>query len=272
MAGNTKRSTSLSSKYAIHSVQLSLRWVQGYRYLDRCGECLVQLEKVLEDGWIPVQTSPTSGSMKNENIGMVLGFNSEGLDIRQSEFLDPEVFFDQSNKIYDTIRRILDIERITTPANRVFYQKGFGENEIEMAEQELRSMQLCTFRDGLLSALGGDLSAIGFTVVTSDTPQALERRRRLQASVIKQARQESLDSRILMRSRQLGSKQRDAIIAIQQLRKRHPELSPVAIQFEFEYSVDTEILTREFNMADFITESSAWAESAMKGLLGVSKV
>jgi hypothetical protein len=64
----------------------------------------------------------------------------------------------------------------------------------------------------------------------------------------------------------LGAKQHAAISALQQLKKRIPEIAPVAIQFEVESSIDTEILTREFNMVDFIRDSTAWAESVMNAV------
>ena len=36
----------------------SVRFVQGYRYLDRCGEALIKLENSLHEGWIPTEPTP----------------------------------------------------------------------------------------------------------------------------------------------------------------------------------------------------------------------
>ena len=103
---------STSIQFNLFSMQLSVRFIQGYRYLDRCGECLIRLEAALEHSWIPVETSPNSGSMKNEAVGLSMIFNSEGLNVRQAEYLAFELFQDQSCKAYDVLWRTLEIERI----------------------------------------------------------------------------------------------------------------------------------------------------------------
>ncbi len=254
----------------LYSVNLTARWIQGYRYLDRCGECLVRLEDRLELGWIPVETSPTSGSMKNEPLGLALSFNSEGVNVRQTLFLDSAVFLDQSCTIYDTLRKTLEIDRIATPALRVFYQVGFAADQVDDAERELLEMNLCEVNASLLNAMGGENFAVQFTTVTRDKPQiqklGAQMRRRFQAVVVRQERQHTVDSRLLAQARSLGKKQADAIVAIQQLKKRIPEISPVAIQFEVESSLDGDVSTREFNIRDFIVDSSGWADSVMKSV------
>jgi len=255
---------SAPTDFELHSVQLSLRFIQGYRYLDRCGECLVRLEDVLEPGWIPVETSPTSGSMKNEPLGMTVNFNSEGMNVRQFEYLEFQSFSDQSCKIYETLWRALEIDRINTPCLRLHYQKGFDEDEEDKAEQHLLKMGLCQTDARLLQAMGGQQAALQITVVTQMDAQLhdsqVEWRRRLQANVVKQVRQQNFDARFLQRSRALGARQGDAIRAMQKLKKRHPDLAPVAVQLEVEDSLDMDLSTKEFNMPDFIVQSKLWAD------------
>ena len=60
---------------------------------------MIRLEESLDEGWIPVEASPTSGSIKNEPLGMGVNFNSEGMNVRQSEYLLFESFKDQSCKV-----------------------------------------------------------------------------------------------------------------------------------------------------------------------------
>jgi hypothetical protein len=148
--------------FEFQSVQLSLRFIRGYRYLDRCGECLVRLEDVLEDGWIPSEASPTSGTMRNEPLGMGLIFNSEGMNVRQSEYMAFEEFADQACKIYETVWRVLGIERISTPSLVVFYQKGFDEDQEDDAERYLLEMKICRADEELLKTMGG--AAVGCPV------------------------------------------------------------------------------------------------------------
>ena len=186
------------------------------RYLDRCGECLVRLEDRLDSGWIPVETSPTSGSMKNEPLGLALSFNSEGVNVRQTLFLDSVVFLDQSCTIYDTLRKTLEIDRIATPSLRVFYQVGFAEDQVDAAERALLEMNLCEVNANLLNAMGGENFAVQLTTVTRDRSQiqqlGAQLRRRFQAVVVRQERQHTVDSRLFAQARSLGKKQADAIV------------------------------------------------------------
>ena len=199
-----------STAFSLFSLSFSLRFIQGYRYLDRCGECLIRLEDALDTAWIPVEASPTSGSMKNESLGMALSFNSEGFSVKQSDFLDFDIFLDQSCKAYETLWRALDINRINTPAVISQYQLGFDEDKADEAEEYLLSMKLCQAEKGLLQAMGGKQHAIQLVVVTQVEPKArdapVERRRRFQAGVVRQERQPGLDARLLQRARTLSSK------------------------------------------------------------------
>jgi hypothetical protein len=37
----------------------TVRFVQGYRFLDRCGDAIIRLEETLDEGWIPGELVPT---------------------------------------------------------------------------------------------------------------------------------------------------------------------------------------------------------------------
>jgi hypothetical protein len=143
------------TQFSLFGLQVSVRFIQGYRYLDRCGECLIRLEDKLDEGWIPVETSPTSGTMKNETIGLTITFNSEGMNLRQAEYLEFDTFRDQSCKAYDILWRLLAIERISAPTLRVWYQMGFDEDREDDAEQYLLTMSLYQTDQRLLKAMGG---------------------------------------------------------------------------------------------------------------------
>jgi hypothetical protein len=88
-------------------VQASLRFIQGYRYLDRCGEALVKLENVLEKGWLPAESAPKAGALRNDQLGMTSTFNSEGMTVQQTAPVSFELFLDQVCKIFDTLWQIL---------------------------------------------------------------------------------------------------------------------------------------------------------------------
>jgi hypothetical protein len=255
---------SAPTQFNLFGMQVSVRFIQGYRYLDRCGECLIRLEDTLDEGWIPVETSPTSGTMKNETMGLTMTFNSEGMNVRQAEYLEFETFRDQSCKAYDILWRLLAIERISGPTLRVWYQKGFDENQEDDAEQYLLTMGLYQTDQRLLQAMGGREAGSMFTIITELSAQLddspVDWRRRLQANVVKQLRQQNFDSRLLQRTRLLGKRQGDAIRGMQKFRKRVPDVAPVAVQLEAEASLSVELSTKQFNLPDFMHQSNEWAE------------
>jgi hypothetical protein len=205
--------------------------------------------------------------MKNDSNGMLLSFNSEGLNVRQIDFVSPETFLDQTCKAYEILSRTLEIERINIPTTKIQYQLGFDENQLDAAERHLIGMNLCVLSSTLLSALGTKQDGIQFAVVMKAEAQldglTIERRRRLQANVVRQERQQSIDSRLLQRSRSLGPRQGDAIRALMKLKKQVPEIPPYAVQFDLEDSIDTDISTKSFNIADHISGSLEWAKSVM---------
>lgn len=48
------------SSFELNQIAFSLRPVQGYRYLDRCGEMIIKLENTLDSGWMPKDMTPQS--------------------------------------------------------------------------------------------------------------------------------------------------------------------------------------------------------------------
>lgn len=254
-----------TSSFEVHGIYASLRFIQGYRYLDRCGEALIKLENVLEEGWITAETSPKSGNLKNDGLGMTATFNSEVMTVAQTEFISFEHFFDQTCKVYDTLWQLFEVKRINLPSIRVLVQKGFGEDELDQASRYVLNMRLCSPHPELCRLLGGKDQTIEFVFVTEEDEEwhgvRAHRRRRLQTQVIRQERQPPFDERMLRRTRQLGDKQKHAITALLQLRKQHPEIAPVAAQLDIEDSFETEFSAAEFDFPTFLKEAWSWAEN-----------
>ena len=261
--------------FALHLLQLSVRFIQGYRFLDRCGESLIALENTLAPGWIPTETSPTTGSMRNDQLGLALAFNSEAMNVRQSEFLAFDHFRDQSCRIYETLWQTLGINRVNVPSLRFQLQKGFSEERADEAEAFLWKMKLSDPNPKLLAVLGGEHAAFDFTVVTEqevkDAGVPILQRRRFQASVVRQAKQQTLDSRILQRASLLPAKQNEALRAMLRMKSSHPEIAPVAVQVDVEHSLEREFSTKDLDMAGFIAESWQWAESVLSFVNSITR-
>jgi hypothetical protein len=263
-----------ATSFDLTSIHLSARFVQGYRYLDRCGEVLIRLENALDPNWITTETLPTSGSLKNDTLGMSIVFNSDAFTVKQAEFIDLNIFRDQCCRTYEILYKTLEIKRINAPAFRVLYQRGFAEDELAAANLHLMGLHLVKADDTLLLSMGGIQSGMDFAAITEDEIIAygsrIKVRRRLQASVVRQEKQPSLDQRILQRTSLLPTRQRDAIQALMRMRKTHPEIAPFAIQFDLENNYEAEFSTDTFDMPDFVDVSSVWAEIVVKSIVSRS--
>ena len=259
-----------SSLFQAHQIQTTIRFIQGYRYLDRCGEALVKLENVLAEGWLPAETSPKAGLLKNDQLGMTASFNSEGMTTAQSEFVSFEHFLDQTCKVFDTLWQTFELKRINLPTIHVVFQKGFKDDELEEAAQFLLKQRLCVPHPGLVDLMGGRTDAVDFVLVTTEdlewNQERVHRRRRIQNQVVRQERQPPFDERMLRRTRQLGSTQQAAIAALINLRRLHPEISPVAAQLDLEHSFETELSAEAFDLTTFLDQGWKWAESVCSGI------
>ena len=259
-----------SKSFEAHQIHASLRFIQGYRFLDRCGEALIKLENVLEKEWLQTQTIPTGGSMRNDSLGMTANFNSDAISTSQVEFISLDHFLDQTCKIFDTLWQTFDVKRINVPSLQVFFQKGFNDDELEKAQQYVLDLRLCSANAGLTNLMGGQVDALDFVVVTTGNLEwnhvFVNQRRRIQSRVVRQEKQPPFDERLLRRARQLPEHQADAIAAILKLRRQHREVSPIAVQVEVEHSFETEFSAQDFDLPEFLRQGWDWAESIRSGI------
>ncbi len=240
----------------------TVRFVQGYRFLDKCGEAIVRLEETLDPGWIPAETIPTGGQLRNYTLGMGAKFHSESLTVTQSEFLSFDVFHDQCCKIYEVLRSTFEIRRVLTPVLRVICQVGFP--DVEAAEEFLRELDLCTMDPDLCRALGGRNESLSFTLCTQDDIEwygmDARRRRRCDVRAIRQERQPFFDERLVQRIALLPERYRDAMQGLRKLRTQHADIREHAVQIDFEDSFETEFNSRNLDLPTFLTEARAWSE------------
>jgi hypothetical protein len=251
----------------------SVRFDQGHRYLDKCGEAIIRLEDSLQEGWLPGQTNPDGANLFHFALGMQATFNAYWLTVTQGDFLAFEPFLDQSCKIYDVLRGTFGIKRILTPALRVVFQLGFA--DVEHAEQFLVDLKLCDPDAALLEEIGGGDRSQNFTVCTESevhwqTGLASERKR-FEAKVIKQERQPFFDERIMMRLAQVPERYHDQLARLRALRRQHPRLVEVAVQFDLEDSFETEFSSTTFDLPAFLSQAYAWTRKNKDFLLARMK-
>jgi len=253
----------MSGDKRLDVVRLSatVRFVQGYRYLDRCGEALIRLENTADEGWIPGQATATGGRLQNWRLGMRAEFDSERVTVHQTEYISFEHFQDQTCKIYEILWKTFDVEKILTPALQVIFQIGF--DELSDASAHALKLRLCRPEKTVLDILGGQESAIGYTLCTeTDTARddnPVVQRRRLELQVVRQERQPDFDERVMRRLPLLPVGQQKALGDLMRLRRRYPRLASAAVQFDLENSCEGELLARSFALSAFLEDSWEWA-------------
>jgi hypothetical protein len=251
-------------KFETTTLHFSLRWVQGYRYLDRCGEALCRIEKSLDDGWIVGEATPKAGTIKNFKLGMVAQFNSEYMSLTQREFISIDHFVNESSSLTAILASTFGIEGARIPTVRITIQHGCDTNE--EVDDIARQMELATPRKDLLDVMQGNLKAANLVFITGDRRQwegaSILQRRRIEVRGIRQERQPDFDSRIVQRGVLLGLREREAMKVLRRLRETHTGVKPAALEVETEQSFEEpEFPTGRFPTHRFLFDAFGWSEN-----------
>ena len=73
--------------FLLPKIVFEARYKQGYRYFDRCGETLIEIENKLK-GWVAKDITLSSGQMENTEEKMFFNFNPFKLDLCQNDVKD----------------------------------------------------------------------------------------------------------------------------------------------------------------------------------------
>jgi hypothetical protein len=253
-----------------HSYALTIRFIQGYRYLDLCGEALINLESQLGGYWIPGEMSPSRGVMKNDVLGMTAGFSSEALQVTQSEYFDFPEFLASASTIYETLWKTFRVAAVNAPSFRAAYQRGF--DAVEDAEHYVQSLKLCELSKSVGASLQGAIAGTSFAFVTNRdiewASMQVSERRRLEVKSIRQERRQTIDDRLLVRTKLLPKNQHDALQGLLKMRSKQPSYSPAAAQFDWEQCYESVFDTSTFQLAKFLEESHKWTVAATANLTG----
>ncbi len=254
----------------VHGYTTTVRYARGYRYLDRCGEVLLRLEEVMHPSWAVVEAAPKGGTLRSDLLGMLLTFDSNSLTATQMEYVDRETFIDQSLTALRVVCENLEIVTLVSPAMQVTLQKAYSEDEEADANRDLISAGLAIPQKKLTEMLGGTTTAFDFVAVTDREETAwgatASVRRRIEAKVIRQLPTPKYDSRLLSRVKLLPSRQQDAMAGLHSLRKKMPDLAPVAIQYACEVSCEGELTRNQFDSPAFFADACDWSAMIAKAL------
>lgn len=100
-----------SRNLLLEQIVFEARYKQGYRYFDRCGETMIEIEDKIE-GWSAEGISEATARMKNEEERMFFNFGSSKLDLAQygTKDLDCKNFFSDLKNFFNIVSRDLGIK------------------------------------------------------------------------------------------------------------------------------------------------------------------
>jgi len=124
-----------------------MRYEEGYRYLDRCGEAMIILEKQLPEQtgktWMPEEIVPSGARLKCPDLDLVVTFDSYHLIVDQNPASEDTDF----RSICDLLRAILigrfDLRTFIRLGCRRFYMCAVDSIE----EAEALSVKMSPFKD-----------------------------------------------------------------------------------------------------------------------------
>jgi hypothetical protein len=239
----------------------TIRFVKGYRYLDKTGEALLRLEDLLDKGWVTGEVSPNGGNLVNYRLGMAMQFNSSLMNVQQAEYLSFDDFRDQACRAFQVLWETFQIEYILSPALAVVCQVPF--KDLDEAQEHIRSLQLVRVDPQLREHVVGAPESTEFTFTTrNDTTwegRAVSERYRVNAAAIHQVHRPGFDNRLQMRLSVVPKHQREALQYLKQMREKQPTKYPNAAQFHVELAFEGEFSARTFSLERFLKRSFDWS-------------
>lgn len=253
--------------FKISKMSFNVNYVKGYRYLDRCGESMIQLEEALGPEWLPEEMKPTGGKLKNQTRQMVAEFDSGQLSVTQENFVDYEFFFSTACTINETLCDLWETEGIIGPVLRAISQKGFDSSEA--SEAFLIGMEYARPRNDFADILGNQ-SSNSFVYCSEDEieweGQSYPSRKRFHARALRQYKQQAFDQRLLSRIRLLPANQQTAVAALRNLRATVPDIPEFAAELDLEFMIEHEFRSRQFDTASFLDHTWRWIGNALSQL------
>lgn len=248
-----------SPGFQVSQYVTTVRMVQGYRFLDRCGDALIRLENSLGAGWMPDDVSPKGGQLKNDQLAMGIRFDAESITVLQVDFFDFGVFADIALRATEILIQTFGVDRVLSPAFNAVFQ--IPAPDTDAAENILKSFKLATASPTLID-LFGEPSSFEFVMTNESDGEWKEsfvrQRKRIRAVVITQVKQAGFDDRLVKRVRLLPEKQREALHGIAELRKRMVAKPAVAVQVELERAFESEFPAATFDLPEFVFSTEKW--------------
>ena len=242
-------------------VVFELRYARGHRYLDRCGETLIEIEEKLP-GWVPQEISPSRGSLINLEKDIQFNFSSYKLDASQNNPKTTVDFRDQVAPLVDIVCKSLSLSEFIRIGVRFYFL--LAAQSMEQAEEMVRSTNFVTLNAKLVENLGPNIKAQKHIVIFEHANEG----RRIEFGAVRREEGKLPPELLAVEPRLLPKGQREAFARKLEQTKRYGEDPRFALQFDIDnYEREPE----SFNARAFIERNEDFVRQKLFPLLGVTK-
>jgi hypothetical protein len=242
-------------------VVFELRYAKGHRYLDRCGETLIEIEEKLP-GWVPQEISPSRGSLINLDKDISFTFSSYKLDASQNNPKATVDFREQLAPVVDIICKCLDLSQFIRIGVRFHFL--LAAHSMEQAEEMVRQTDFVTLNPKLVDAFGPNIKAQKHIVIFEHENVG----RRIEFGAVRREEGKLPLELLAVEPRLLPKGQREILARKLEHTKRYGEDPRFALQFDIDnYEREPE----SFNVRAFIEGNDEFARQKLFPLLGVTR-
>ncbi len=223
-------------------IVFELRYAGGHRYLDRCGETLIEIEQKLPD-WVPQEINPSRGSLLNLAKDMAFNFNSYKLDAGQDAPKATTDFREQTASLTEIVCKSLSLSRFIRIGVRFFFL--FPAESMDQAEEMVRQSGFAVISQKLMNVCGSTMRAQKHVVIFEKEKEG----RRIEIGGVRREEGKLAPELLGVEPRLLPKGQREALLRKLQETKRYGEDPRFALQIDVDnYELDPE----SFNVAAFV--------------------
>lgn len=251
-----------SKKLLLEQIVFEVKYKQGYRYLDRCGETMIEIENKLP-GWIAGEAIPTGGKMRNEGENMTFNFDSLKFDIAKQNAKDLQNFITHSKTIFNIVSSNLGLEEYKRFGLRCWFL--FPVNSQSDGRKILSECKTYSVNKDIEKLFGKSIKDTSIVVVLEEEQKS----HRISLTMVYKSKEDIIkdDSNKLLETppHKLPTGQKEALRAQLQRRKKQKEQPEMAILID----IDSDMKYPQVEFLDnFIHEAIKLSEENALKLIG----
>lgn len=239
-------------------IVFELRYARGHRYLDRCGETLIEIEEKLPE-WVPIEITPSRGSLVNLSKDISFNFNSYKLDASQDDPKKTAEFVEQVAPLVDIVCKNLSLSEFIRIGVRFYYL--LPTDSMENAEKMVQQTNFVNIAQKLIEACGSNITAQKHIVIFENENEG----RRIEFGAVRREEGRIPPQLISADPKVLPKGQREALLKKLQETKRYAEDPRFALQLDID---NFEREPESFNVRAFIERHEEFIREKLFPLLG----